>query len=132
MLINTMEHPYEEFGEDIKRHVRLIVSPQTTGEKNVSLVYTIIQPGGVSEGHVHNDCDEYIYFESEGRAVLDGKETDVPASGVIHAKAGVKHECANTSLEEELRLFCVFTPALKPYGKYESLIPRTNEYLSSL
>ena len=131
MIINTMDFPFEEFGEGITRHVRLLVSPQTTGEKRISLVYTIIPAGAVSEGHIHPDCDEYIFFESAGRAILDGETFDVPAKAVLHAKAGVKHECVNISKDEDLRLFCVFTPSLKPYANYTPLIEKTNEYLKA-
>ena len=131
MLYNTMEFPFEEFGEGITRCVRLIVSPQTTDEQNLSLVYTIIPSGAVSEGHIHSDFDEYIFFESAGRAILDGVEIEVPSKAVLHAKAGIKHECINTSEQEDLRLFCVFVPPLKPYGKYDSLIEKTKKYLGS-
>jgi len=129
MLYNSMEFPYEEFGEEVKRQVRLIVSSQTTGEQRLSLVYSIVPPGTAAEGHVHPDFDEYIFFESAGRGILDGEEFEVPAKAVLHAKAGVKHECVNISESEDLKLFCVFTPPLKPYGKYDSLIEKTNEYL---
>ena len=130
MIYNTMKFPYEEFGENPTRHVRLITSPQTTGEQGLSIVYTIIPPGAISEGHTHPDFDEYIFFESAGRAVVDGKEFDIPTKAVLHAKAGLKHECINISDTDDLRLFCVFTPPLKPYGKYDSLIKKTNEYLT--
>jgi len=124
-----MRFPYEEFGTGVTRQVRLVVSPQTTGEERASIVYAIVPPGGLSEGHVHPDFDEYIFFESAGRAVLGDDAFDVPAKAVVHAKAGVKHECLNTSEGEDLRLLCVFMPPLKPYGKYDSLIEKTNEYL---
>ena len=129
MVYNTMEFPCEEFGEGIKRQVRLAVSPQTTGEQRISLVFTIIPPGAVSEGHIHSDCDEYIFFESAGRAILDGVEFEVPAKAVVHAKTGVKHECINISQQKNLNLFCVFTPPFEPYGLYNSLIPKTKSYL---
>ena len=130
MLYNTMNFPFEEFGEGITRQVRLVASPQTTGEERVSLVYTIVPPGAVSEGHVHPDFDEYIFFESAGHAIFDGEPFDVPAKAVLHVKAGVKHECMNISECEDLRLFCVFVPPLKPYAKYDALIARTKAYLN--
>jgi len=129
MLYDTMRFPCEEFGEGIARQIRLIVSPQTTGEERASIVYAIVPPGGISEGHVHLDFDEYIFFESEGRAILDDSVFDVPAKAVLHAKAGAKHECINTNKGEDLRLLCVFIPSLKPYGKYDTLIQKTNAYL---
>ena len=131
-LLNTMDFPYEEFGAGIMRLIRLIASPHTTGEGRLSLVYATIPPGAVSEGHVHPDFDEYIFFESAGRAVLDGENLEVPAKAVLHAKAGVKHECVNISADSDLGLFCVFVPPLKPYGKYDSLIEKTNAYLKNI
>ena len=132
MIYDTMNLPHEEFGQGVTRQVRLIASPETTGETRVSLVYTIVPPGAVSEGHIHADFDEYIFFESKGQAVLDGKAFDVPAKAVVHAAAGMAHECRNTSTEEDLRLFCVFVPPLKPYGGYDALIAETNAYLKGM
>ena len=132
MLYDTLRFPYEEFGEGVTRRVRLIASPQTTGEERVSLVYTVVPPGAISEGHVHAGFDEYIFFETPGEAVLDGNVLRVPAKAVLHAKAGVKHECRNISTKEDLRLFCVFVPPLEPYGKYPSLVEKTQAHLEKL
>ena len=58
--------------------MRLIVSPQTTGEERVSIVYTSVPPGAVSEGHIHEDFDEYIHFDIAGRVIVDGEAYEVP------------------------------------------------------
>jgi quercetin dioxygenase-like cupin family protein len=131
MVYDTMNFPFAEFGEGKTRKVRLIVSPETTGDEGLSLVYTTIPPGAVSEGHIHPDFDEYIFFDTGGRAILNGEVFEVPSKGLIRAKAGVKHECVNTSEDETLGLFCVFIPPLKPYGKYPLLIEETKKYLAS-
>ncbi len=124
-----MAFPPEKFGTDPIREVRLIVSPETTGEDAIRIVHCTLPPHAISEGHVHPDCDEYIYFDIGGVAELDGEEFPVPPMGLVHAKQGVKHECRNTSDTETLILYCVFTPAFKPYGAYPSLIEKTKEYL---
>jgi quercetin dioxygenase-like cupin family protein len=130
MVYDILDFPYAEFGEEGKtRQVRLVVSPETTGEKRLSLVYTTVPPGAVSEGHIHADFDEYIFFDIGGKLILDGKSFDVPEKGLVHAKAGQKHECINTSPDRQLGLFCVFAPPLKPYGKYPALITSTKKYL---
>jgi quercetin dioxygenase-like cupin family protein len=131
-IYKTMKLPCAEFGEGKKRQVRIIASPETTGEKNVTLVHVTIPAGGKSEGHSHAGYDEYILFESSGRAILDGVPYDVPPQGVVHARRGVVHECINTSQAEPLMLFCVFTPPLVPYGAYPFLIQETKEYLKQL
>jgi quercetin dioxygenase-like cupin family protein len=130
MIYNITDFPFAEFGEPEKtRQVRLVVSPETTGEERFSIVYTMVPPGAVSEGHVHADFDEYIFFDIGGKLILDGKSFDVPEKALVHAKAGQKHECINTSKDKTLGLFCVFSPPLKPYGKYPELITATKAYL---
>jgi quercetin dioxygenase-like cupin family protein len=128
-IIRTTELPFAEFGEGIKRQVRIIVSPEITGEKRMSLVHVTIPPGAKSEGHIHDDFDEYILFQDAGAAILDGVKHDVPAQGVVHARSGVWHECVNTSPDRTLVLFCIFMPSLVPYGAYPELIRETKKYL---
>ncbi|MCX6219637.1 MAG: hypothetical protein NTZ69_01460 [Bacteroidia bacterium] len=57
--------PYSEFGSLIKRKVRLVISPETTGEEKVAIVHVNIPPGGISDGHLHRESDEYILFDKE-------------------------------------------------------------------
>jgi quercetin dioxygenase-like cupin family protein len=121
--------PYVEFGSEIKRKVRLVISPATTGEDRMAIVYVNIPPGGISSGHVHNECDEYIFFDNDGAVILDGTRHEIKKGSLIHAVKGVKHECINTSGDKELNLFCVFVPPFEPYGSYPELIERTNNYL---
>ena len=129
-IIDIMEHPCVYFGEEPFREIRMPVSPYTTGEEHISIVHCTLPPKSVSEGHVHDDCDEYIYFDIGGSAKLDDVEYPMPPMGLLHARAGIKHECINTSETEVLTLYCVFVPHLKPYGKYPELIDMTKGYLS--
>lgn len=130
-LFDIKSFPYQAFGEGSStREVRLIVSPQTTGEERLSIVHTTVPPDCMSQGHTHAGFDEYIYFDIGGQAVIDGTRYDVPPMGLIHARAGEIHECINTNKEKALVLFCVFVPPLKPYGPYPVLIEKTNAYLS--
>lgn len=121
--------PAVECGKDIKRAIRLVESPQTTGENRLMIVHTTVPPRGVSEGHTHPHSNEYILFSIAGQAVLDGKEMDVPKMGMVHAKPGVVHECRNLSDTETLELFCVFVDPFEPYGIYPELIEKTQQYL---
>ena len=129
VVYNCLDFPCEEFGSGLKRQIRLIVSPQTTGEENMDIVHCTIPPHAISEGHVHDDSAEYIFFDIGGKAVLDGTEYEVPPHGIICARPGVNHECVNTCSDKDLHLFCVFTPAFEPYGKYPDLIEKTKQYL---
>ena len=129
-LIDTLQLPCAEFGNEKKREVRVIASPQTTGEDHMTFVSCTIPPGAVSEGHIHDDFDEYIQFQSEGECQIDEETFLVPAQAVVHARAGHRHECRNTSTDQTLYLSCVFLPPLVPYGPYPDLLERTRTYLS--
>lgn len=128
-VFNLEDFPYAEFGENPVRKVRLLVSPQTTGEQRCSVVVSSVPPGGLSEGHVHNGSDEYIYFDIGGEFVIDRKHYKVKEKSVVLAPKGTKHECINTSKDEELTLLCFFLPPFEIYGKYPELIEKTKEYI---
>ncbi len=128
-VYDTDKMPYEEFGDDIKRQIRIVFSPDIGNAKGVNIVTATLPPGGISEGHKHPDCDEIIHFNIAGKAVIDGEEMDVPANGFIYAKKDSVHECVNTSSDETLELLCIFTPAFAPYGKYPELIEKTRTFL---
>lgn len=128
-IFNVEDFPFAEFGEDPIRKVRLLVSPETTGEKRCGIVVTSVPPGGISEGHVHPESDEYIFFDIGGIARLDGKEYRVAEKCIVHAQKGCRHECENTSGDKELTLICFFIPAFEPYGKYPELIERTKAFI---
>ena len=120
---------FVEFGEEQTRKVRLLVSPETTGEKKFSIVVTSLPPLGVADGHIHEKGDEYICFDIGGKYILNGKEYQVEDKGIVFAPMGSLHECLNTSEKKELTLVCFFIPALKPYGKYPELIKKTKEFI---
>ncbi len=128
-VYDTDKFPYVEFGDDIKRQIRLIFSPDIGNTDSINIVVASVPPGGVSEGHSHPDCDEIIHFNIAGKAVIDGQQMDVPENGFIYAPKDSMHECVNTSEGQTLQLLCIFTPAFKPYGKYPELIERTKQYI---
>ena len=128
-VYKTDDFPYVEFGSDIKRQIRMIFSPDIGNAKDVNIVVCKVPPNGVSEGHVHDDCDEIIHFNIEGKAVINGSVLEVPANSFVYASKGQKHECINISEHEELQLMCIFLPAFQPYGKYPVLIKETISYL---
>lgn len=124
--------PYVEFGNELKRKVRLAISPYTNVENNVTVVHVTVPPKGISEGHVHQDCDEIIYFDNNGLAVIGGEEFPVKKNSVFFAPKGEMHECRNTSEVEILNLLCIFVPAFKPYGRYPELIEKTKQHLEKI
>ena len=128
-VYDIMGFPAEQIGDGVKRDIRIAVSPQTTGEERATFVHCTLPPNSISNGHIHPGEDEYIYFDIGGKAILDGVVYEVPPKALVHARAGSVHECINTSKEKTLTLFCIFLPALTPYGIYPQLIEKTREHL---
>ena len=121
--------PFAEFGKKPTRQIRLMVSPQTTGEERCSIVISSLPPMAVSEKHAHEGSDEYIYFDIGGRFIVGEKEYIVKEKSIVLAPRGTNHECVNTNKEKELTLVCFFLPPFEPYGKYPELIEKTMEYI---
>jgi mannose-6-phosphate isomerase-like protein (cupin superfamily) len=130
-IYDTDEFPYAEFGDKIKRQIRLVFSPDIGNEKSIGIVVGKIPPGGVAECHLHEESDELIHFNIAGKAIIEGKMFDVPENGFVFAPKGSKHECINISKSDELQLLCIFIPAFKAYGKYPELIEQTKKYLEN-
>jgi quercetin dioxygenase-like cupin family protein len=128
-VFNLKDFPFAEFGENPTRLIRLLVSPQTTGEQRCSIVIGSIPPGGISEGHTHNESDEYIYFDIGGKFIVDKEEYEVKEKSIAFAPRGAIHECINTARDKILTLVCFFLPAFEPYGKYPELIEKTREFI---
>jgi len=130
-MIELQSLPCEKFGDPgaEQREIRLPFSPQTTGGE-VTIVSCKLPPHGISEAHIHADCDEYILFSSDGEVVIDGKTIPVKGNTVVRAQRGESHECRNTS-HEAMYLYCVFSPALTPYGRYPQLIEKTKAFLKT-
>ena len=131
-IYDTNNFPYVEFGDDIKRQIRLVLSPDIGNAQGANIVTCSVPVGGVSEAHVHPDADEIIHFNIAGKAKMDGTVYDVPVNGFVYAPKGVSHECINTSETDTLELLCIFVPAFKPYGKYPELIADTKRYLETI
>ena len=128
-IFNVSEFPYLHFGDFPERRIRLLASPGTTGEERCCIVAASIPPGGISEGHIHPESDEYIYFDIGGTVRIDGQDYPVEEKSMAYAKKGSLHECVNTSPDRELTLICFFIPAFEPYGKYPELIEKTKAYI---
>lgn len=130
-IIKTENFPFQYFGFSPTRKVRLLISPETTGDE-MTMTYVVVPPNGVSEGHIHPDTDEYIYFDIGGAAIIDGIRIEIPPYTIIKAQAGEKHECINSSSSLELRLLCIYVPPLKLTEKFNKLLEVTTTYLENL
>ena len=61
---------------------------------------------------VHSDNDQFFRFEKgRGKCIIDGNEYEVKDGAAIVVPFGAKHNIINTSSEEELKFYTIYSPA---------------------
>ena len=83
---------------------------------NSQLVVMSLMPGEDIGTEVH-DLDQFIRFESgKGKVVLDGVEHAVEDDWAVVIPAGVEHNVINTSSNEKMKLYSIYSPPEHPDG----------------
>jgi mannose-6-phosphate isomerase-like protein (cupin superfamily) len=78
--------------------------------KHSQLVVMSLKPGEDIGEEVH-DLDQFIRIEEgEGKAVLDGVEHPIKDGSAIVIPEGTKHNVINTSDDEEMKLYSLYSP----------------------
>lgn len=78
--------------------------------KNSQLVVMAIQPGEDIGAEVH-ELDQFIRLEQgKGKAVLDGVEHEIEDDWAVVIPAGTDHNIINTSDDEVMKLYSVYSP----------------------
>jgi mannose-6-phosphate isomerase-like protein (cupin superfamily) len=84
---------------------------------NSQLVVMALQPREDIGLETHDDVDQFIRVEAgEGIVVLDGKEHPLQDGSAVMIPAGTAHNVINTSRNEALKLYTVYTPPEHPDG----------------
>ena len=87
-----------------------------TGDKT-QLVLRALQPGDEIGLEVHEDHDQFIRVEGgTGVVQLDGEEHALTDGTAVVIPAGVEHNVVNTSSDEALRLYTLYSPPEHPDG----------------
>ncbi len=75
------------------------------------VVMTLLPNEEIGE-EIHDDGDQFFRVEQgEGKAVLNGEEYLLSDGVVIIIPAGVTHNIINTSADNSLRLYTIYSPA---------------------
>lgn len=85
--------------------------------RNTQLVLMTLQPGDEIGREIHEEHDQFIRVESgTGAVVLDGQEHRLSDGIAVVIPAGVEHNVINTSRDERLRLYTLYSPPEHPDG----------------
>ena len=78
--------------------------------KHAQVVVMSIPVGGDIGEEVHEEVDQVLAFvDGEGRAILEGEQSDVRPGRLVHVPAGMRHNVVNTG-GTALRLYTVYAP----------------------
>jgi mannose-6-phosphate isomerase-like protein (cupin superfamily) len=84
---------------------------------HVQLVVMAIAPGEDIGLETHDDVDQFIRVEAgRGKALLNGKEHDLEDGTAVVIPAGTEHNIINTSQDEPLKLYTLYSPPEHPDG----------------
>ena len=84
---------------------------------HMQFVVMALAPGEDIGMETHSDVDQFIRVEAgAGKAVLNGKEHDLADGSAVVIPAGTEHNIVNTSPQEPLKLYTIYTPPEHPDG----------------
>jgi mannose-6-phosphate isomerase-like protein (cupin superfamily) len=93
------------------------------------LVVMTLKPGEEIGLETHDDRDQFIRVEEgEGVAILDGEKHALEDGTAVVIPAGTEHNVINTSKDEKLRLYTVYSPAEHPDGTIHRTKAEADEY----
>lgn len=79
--------------------------------KHSQLVLMSLKPGEEIGMEVHEENDQFFRFEEgEGKCIIDGNEYALEDGVAIIVPSGAEHNIINTSDEEDLKLYTIYSP----------------------
>ncbi len=85
--------------------------------RNTQLVLMKLKPGEEIGREIHEEHDQFIRVESGvGSVILNGEKHPLADGTAVVIPAGVEHNVINTSTDEPLRLYTLYSPPEHPDG----------------
>jgi len=100
--------------------------------KHMQLVVMSLKVGEDIGEEVHESVDQFFRIEKgEAKFVVDGQESIVKADEVFIVPAGSRHNVINNSVNEDLKLYTIYTPPNHPDGTINKDKKEAEEYEKS-
>ncbi|MEM3403699.1 MAG: cupin domain-containing protein [Nitrososphaeria archaeon] len=129
MIYRVWEIPGIKVPPPNERILKIVMSPEVTGTKQLTLLVSIISPGYTTGSHKH-DVDEFMYVATgRGTFFEEGQSQNFEMDSILFGKANTEHEVRNTGVET-LKLICAYAPPLKPKGFIEQATQAAKNYWS--
>ena len=96
---------------------------------NSQLVLMALKPGEDIGLETHDGVDQFIRVEvGQGVVILDGREHALQDGSAVVIPAGTRHNVANRSSTESLKLYTIYTPPEHPDGTIHKTKAEATEY----
>ena len=84
---------------------------------HIQVVVMSLAPGEEIGLETHDDGDQFIRVEAgQGKAILNGKEHALEDGSAVVIPAGTEHNIVNSSQQEPLKLYTIYSPPEHPDG----------------
>jgi len=95
--------------------------------ERTQLVLMSLNPGEEIGEETH-EGDQFFRFEAgEGTMVIDGKETSITDGSAVVVPEGALHNVINTSENEDLKLYALYSPPQHKDGQVDQIKLETEE-----
>lgn len=125
MIINSFEVPGVRVPEPNNRIIKTLMSPELKNCNDHTILVSIIERNSSTGLHIHGSHEYMFVVCGRGEAISYEEDKEfidkVEPGTLIFAPKDEKHNIRNTG-DDNLKLFCVYTPAIKPKGKFKESI----------
>lgn len=107
----------------IGREMRRLITSETVGAENLTVLVIHVQPGGeVLPCHSHKAEEAAYIVQGEGEFWIDGERGDFKAGDTVWFPYDCKHMIRNTG-KDVLQAVCIYSPPMHPdrYTLYEDI-----------
>lgn len=85
----------------------------------------VVEPGGASTPHNHDEEETFIFVEGEGLMVVNDEERQVANGDVVYLPRFSQHFVRNTSKDVALRFLCIWWGAPDDEKSKQQISPDT-------
>jgi mannose-6-phosphate isomerase-like protein (cupin superfamily) len=124
-LVKAWEEEGVKVPAPFSRTIKVLFAPDRHNVEELAFTFALLDPGGMTDYHIH-DRPELIYIVSgRGLAVCDGVSQAIEPDVILYIRAGEKHQMKNTG-PETLKLATVFVPAITAEFNYKRCLTGSN------
>lgn len=104
----------ERIGPPYQRVIRMLVTPENMGSKNMSVDTSSVDPGFTSNAHSHEDQEEIFYcLSGRGRIMVDDEEMPLEPGVAVYVPPKSIHQLINDG-DEILKVLSAVSPPFIP------------------